>query len=48
MPLLGGCLWQWLVYPWAFLRGAAAAALSIGVASLAPRHGMPAHTPAAG
>ena len=48
MPLLGGFLWQWLGYQWAFLIGAAAAAPSIGVASLAPRHGMPAHTPPAG
>jgi len=48
MPLLGGFLWQWLGYQWAFLIGAAAAALSIGVASLVPRHGIPARTPPAG
>ena len=38
MPLVGGVLWQRLGYQWAFLVGAAAAAVGVAVAFLVPRH----------
>ena len=38
MPVVGGILWIRLGYQWAFLVGAAAAALSIFVALRVPRH----------
>ena len=39
MPLVGGILWRYLGYQWAFLTGSATAALSILAASRLPRHG---------
>jgi MFS family permease len=44
MPLVGGLLWSYLGYQWAFLLGVAAAVLSVLAALRVPRH-MP-HRPA--
>jgi len=38
MPLIGGLLWNYAGYRWAFLTGVGAAVLSIGVALRLPPH----------
>jgi MFS family permease len=38
MPLIGGLLWNYAGYRWAFLTGVGAAVLSIGASLLLPRH----------
>ena len=46
MPLVGGVLWKTLGYQWAFLVGAAAAAVSVRVAlMLPPRDAAPTSDP---
>ena len=38
MPFVGGLLWKYAGYRWAFLTGVAAALVSVGLSLCLPRH----------